>query len=242
MVVILISANAEWEVVCDYFPQQTYFQSPYGEWFYYPPIGYPCREYPSKENPHPWILFHGGWGKISAAGSTQYVIDRWHPKLLINLGTCGGFAGKINRFQTVLADRTVVYDIYEQMGDPEAHTNFYTTRLESDWFFRELPHPVQIGTLVSADRDLFPEQLPGLLEKYQARAGDWESGAIAFIAHRNQIEPVILRGVTDLVGVEGGEAYQNNTLYIETTKIVMKNLLDQLPDWIFFILGNMPSD
>lgn len=237
MVIILISANAEWEVVRACYPQETCHQSPYGEWFYYPSPGNSEISCPLLKISTPWIFFQGGWGKISAAGSTQYVIDRWHPDLLVNLGTCGGFADEIDRFQTVLADRTVVYDIYEQMGDPDTHTNFYTTRLSSEWLTKILPHPVQVGTLVSADRDLFPEQIRELKEKYQARAGDWESGAIAFIAQRNQAKLIILRGVTDLVGAEGGEAYQNESLFINMTKIMMAKLLDQLPDWVNFVLG-----
>lgn len=237
MVIILISANAEWEVVRACYPQETCYQSPYGEWFYYPSPGNSEISYSLQKISTPWIFFQGGWGKISAAGSTQYVIDRWHPDLLVNLGTCGGFTGEIDRFQTVLANRTVVYDIYEQMGDPDTHTNFYTTWLGSEWLTKILPHPVQVGTLVSADRDLFPEQIQELKEKYQARAGDWESGAIAFIAHRNQAKLIILRGVTDLVGAEGGEAYQNSSLFINMTKIVMAKLLDQLPDWVNFVLG-----
>ena len=36
---------------------------------------------------------------------------------------------------------------------------------------------------------------------------DWESGAIAWVAARNQTRCLILRGVTDLVGEAGDEAY-----------------------------------
>jgi hypothetical protein len=32
-----------------------------------------------------------------AAGATQYVIDRHDPEILINLGTCGGFAAETGR-------------------------------------------------------------------------------------------------------------------------------------------------
>ncbi|RPI83169.1 MAG: hypothetical protein EHM41_16570 [Chloroflexi bacterium] len=45
-------------------------------------------------------------GKISAAASTQYIIDRWNPDLLINLGTCGGFEGCIERGAVVLVEKT----------------------------------------------------------------------------------------------------------------------------------------
>ena len=53
------------------------------------------------------------------------MIGRWCPDLLVNLGTGGGFAGLIVPGEIVLADRTVVYDIVDQMGDPDeagAHT------------------------------------------------------------------------------------------------------------------------
>ena len=56
----------------------------------------------------------------AAAASAQYALDRWHPAALINLGTCGGIAGRVERFATILATKTVVYDIVEQMGDAQA--------------------------------------------------------------------------------------------------------------------------
>jgi nucleoside phosphorylase len=37
------------------------------------------------------LFFQSGWGKIPAASSTQYVIDKCNPNLLINIGTCGDF-------------------------------------------------------------------------------------------------------------------------------------------------------
>ena len=42
------------------------------------------------------IFLHGGWGKINS-WSAQYAISRWDPKLVINLGTCGGFDGMVKR-------------------------------------------------------------------------------------------------------------------------------------------------
>ena len=92
----------------------------------------------------PVLFFHGGWGKIAAAASTQYVIDRWSPTLLVNLGTCGGFEGEI------------------------------------------------------------------------------EKGTIR----------LILRGVTDLVGSSGGEAYGNIQVFIEATREILGRLVYALPEWI----------
>ena len=80
-IVIAISANTEWQVLKELLPQEKNNHSPYGEWF---EIGKP-------QFSTPLIFFHQGWGKIAAAGATQYAIDRWQPDFIINLGTCRGF-------------------------------------------------------------------------------------------------------------------------------------------------------
>jgi adenosylhomocysteine nucleosidase len=36
----------------------------------------------------PVIFVRGGWGKIDAAASTLYAIDRWSLSIVVNLGTC----------------------------------------------------------------------------------------------------------------------------------------------------------
>ena len=58
-------------------------------------------------------------GKISAAASTEYAIDDLNPRLGHNIGTCGGFKGQICTGEILLVEETVVYDILEQMGDPQ---------------------------------------------------------------------------------------------------------------------------
>jgi len=178
------------------------------------------------------ILFHGGWGKISAAASAQYVIDHFKPDLLVNLGTCGGFAGHIETGTVILVERTLVYDIIEQMGDSDEAIAYYGSSLDLGWLPSELPHPVSRGLLVSADRDILVEDIPTLIEKYGAVAADWESGAISWVAEQNKTRLLVLRAVSDLVGGDGGEAYGNLELFHERTKIVMKNLFEQLPDWL----------
>jgi len=74
--------------------------------------------------------------------------------------------------------------------------------------------------------------LPMLVERYQARAGDWESGAIAFVASRSGLPCLILRGVTDLVNEQDGEAYGNIDVFHSNTEEVMLRLLQALPAWL----------
>ena len=86
--------------------------------------------------------------------------------------------------------------------------------------------------LVSADRDLIVEDIPQLKAQYGAVAGDWESGAIAWVAARNNTRCLILRGVTDLVGASGGEAYGNYHVFDENARTIMGQLVKALPAWL----------
>jgi adenosylhomocysteine nucleosidase len=219
-VVVIISADAEWRAIQKIFPDSACQPSTYGEWF----------EILFQSSPV--IFYHGGWGKISAAASAQYVIDRWQPELLVNLGTCGGFEGEIERGAILLVEKTLVYDIIEQMGDYDAHIAHYTTEIDLSWLKEPYPHQVRRALLVSGDRDLLVEDIPLLKARYGAVAGDWESGAIAFVAARNGVQLLILRGVTDLVGSAGGEAYGNLALFEKATLRILRQLVEALPDWL----------
>lgn len=223
--VVLISANAEWRCVRALLPDADVQTSPYGEWF--------SVELPVRGEPRSCVFLHGGWGKIAAAGSTQYAIDRWAPHLLLNLGTCGGFAGAITPGTVLLVTRTLVYDIIEQMGDPLEALEHYATDLDLTWLTGEPPQPVLRALLLSADRDIVMQEVPQLRERFGALAADWESGAIAYVAAHNGVRCLILRAVTDVVGPEGAEAYDGTMqLFVERTREVMQGMLAALPEWV----------
>jgi adenosylhomocysteine nucleosidase len=225
MPIILISADIEWRALKRILPEAQIMSSPLGEYFELPLVVAGLSQ--------TVIFFHGGWGKISAAASTQYVIDRWTPNLLVNLGTCGGFEGAIERGAILLVEKTIVYDIIEQMGDFDEHIAHYSTSIDLSWL-GEAPYPqtVQCSLLVSGDRDLIVEEIPMLKQRYHASAGDWESGAIAWVAARNGVRTLILRGVSDLIGASGGEAYGNIQLFENAAQQILEKLVAALPDWL----------
>jgi adenosylhomocysteine nucleosidase len=220
--VVLVSADAEWRAVAELFAGSGMERTPYGEFF-----SHRCGASRG-------VVMHGGWGKIDAAASTQYAISRWRPPVVVNLGTCGGIQGQIERFETVLAERTVVYDITERMGDSAEAIRGYATAIDLDWLGSgPLPSPVRRSLLVSADRDLAPADIPLLRRLYHASAVDWESGAIARVASRNNTRVLILRGVSDLVSEESdSEFYENPELFEAGSLRIMRHLFDVLPVWI----------
>lgn len=217
-IVVMISANAEWKSVKKLFPTLAVERGPYGE--------------TAELNLHTFDLklFHSGWGKVASAGAMQYVIDHEQPDLIINLGTCGGFEGVIKQGDVVLVEKTFIYDIVELMGDPDV-MEYYASSLDLSWLPDPLPHPALRGTLASADSDLQPAQI-AYLKSLGAIAGDWETGALAWVANKNAARLLILRGVSDLVNEKTGEAYDNLALFQDRTDEVMQNLFEQLPDWL----------
>jgi adenosylhomocysteine nucleosidase len=218
--VVLVSADGEWTVLLSLLAVATVRDSPLGAYFDQPIGGRPVR------------FFHGGWGRVSAAATTQYVIDQFHPDLLINLGTCGGFEGRIERGAIILVERTIIYDIVEQMTDGAEAIGHYSTNLDLQWLPSVLPTSVSRGLLLSGDRDIVVEDIPQLVRKYNAVAADWESGAIAWVAARSHQRLLILRGVSDLVGRGGGEAYGDYGLFLSRTREILTQLLDVLPAWL----------
>jgi adenosylhomocysteine nucleosidase len=223
-VIALISANAEWQIIRAQFPGDMVHDTPFGQWLTHRLGGEDV------------VFFHGGYGKVAAAGSTQYAIDRWHPRLLVNLGTCGGFGGERKVGDIVLASETIIYDIVELMGSADEAIADYRTRLDPALWPARLAGHVVVGPMVSADRDLDPASPPTLHAKYHASVGDWESGAIAWVATRNRTPVIILRGVTDLVDAAGDPTYNAVGTWQQASIAVMASLVslldEALPDLV----------
>jgi adenosylhomocysteine nucleosidase len=211
--VMMISANAEWKaLIASQAGAARHADTPYGEWI--------------ERRADRVILFHGGYGKVAAAGSTQYAIDRWHPRVIVNLGTCGGFGGELAVGDVVLASETIIYDLVEAMGDPDETIADYRTRLDTSRWPARLRDRVHVGPIVSADRDLVPAEVAGLHGKFHASAGDWESGAIAWVAARAHTRVVILRAVSDVVDRSGDVVIGDLAAWQRVTATLMPALLE----------------
>lgn len=225
-IVIVISAIAEWNAVKKLFPDAKINHFPFGECFNV------TLDTPALSSDKGWNLelFHSGWGKIASAGAMQYLIDHDSPDVIINLGTCGGFEGVVRQGEIILVDQTYVYDIVELMGDLDIAT-YYTSSLDLSWLAEPYPHPARRGMIASADSDLPPEKISFLKQK-GAIAADWESAAFAWVARKNNARLLILRGVSDMVSEDGGEAYNNIEVFNERAAEIMKKLIWQLPDWL----------
>lgn len=223
-IVILVCSDFEWAYVLSVFNDAELKESPYGNWFI--PISSPAKD-------HQVIWFKSGWGKIGSAGATQYVIDTFAPDLIINIGSCGGFKGWINQGEVVLINETIVYDMVDLIGKSGKSIEFYKTTIDYGWLKDETILKLPKGVMVTADQDLNPERIEELHDKYKAVVGDWESGAIAWVAGKNGNKLLILRGVSDVVGSDGNEAYgEDESIFQKGVNIVIIKLLTLVSNFL----------
>lgn len=217
---IIISAGTEWRAILPYYPDAELQPSPYGDYF--------GASIDGKDV----IFLHSGWGKVASAGATQFAIDRWEPRLLINLGTCGGVEGLVDLQEVILAKETVIYDIIEGMSSYEDAIKHYSVPANLEWLGSDMPIKVRRLKQFSADRDIRPEDVSGILKDFGAVAADWESGAFAWVCERNKRDWMVIRVVTDLVNKHEGEALGNADVWRQRTRELMPKLLKYLL-WIF---------
>jgi len=214
---VLVSANGEWEAVKAILQPSLIQQSHLGAYFEIELEDQPC------------LFFHSGWGKISTAAATQYVIDQYQPELMINIGTCGGFSGISKVGEVLLVTETLIYDIVERMGDPVAALDKYQTANYTSWITNPLPAGTRRARIASADQDIDYTAFNLLTKTYQADAADWETGAFAWVAARNNIPWLALRGVSDLVSPERSETDNGVDLWHSRLAQLMGKLLSDLP-------------
>jgi adenosylhomocysteine nucleosidase len=227
-IAVVISANGEWKPVKEALAPTRVERSPYGEFFTHTIAGEPV------------LFVHGGWGKIDAAASAEYVIGHWRPRLLINLGTCGGIEGRMQRLERLLVTRTVVYDIHEAMGDSAEAIADYSTDIDLAWLDDRFPLRHRRAPMYSADRDLIASDLAALTRRFpEAIAADWESASIARVAARRGTRVLILRAASDLVSEKHGEAAGNLTLFQNNAATVMRLLLDDLRAIVPYVLPRL---
>jgi adenosylhomocysteine nucleosidase len=218
-IVILVCSDFEWKFVLTVFNNVQLEQSPYGNWFFH-------NKFPPKNNKEV-IWFKSGWGKIGSASATQYVIDTFAPDLILNIGSCGGFKGFIKQNEVVLINETIVYDMIDLIGKSGKSIEFYKTSIDYGWLKDETILKLPKAVMLTADQELNPERIADLHDKYNAVVGDWESGAIAWVAARNGTKLLILRGVSDVVGFDGNEAYgEDESAFLDCVNDIMRKLMD----------------
>ncbi len=146
------------------------------------------------------IIAISGIGKVSAALTTQLLIDKFNPSVIINFGTCGGVNNDVKPLSYYIVDKCCQYDFdLTKLEDvplgyiQEYDTVFFPTNSDAIDFLEK-------RTLASADRFTCEPADVNAVVSMGCSLCDMEGGAIAQVCKSNQTPLLIIKGVTDVNG------------------------------------------
>lgn len=158
----------------------------------------PC--YSCKLNGKDVIIAISGIGKVSAALTTQILIDKYNPKFIFNFGTCGGMNKSVEILEYYLIDKCCQFDfdLRELDGVPLGYIQEYNT-VYFNTYTKNLDF-MKTSRVASADR--FTNHLSDInaINDIGCSLRDMEAGAIAQVCTSNNVPLVMVKGVSDVFG------------------------------------------
>ena len=170
------------------------------------------------------VILKSGVGKVNASISTQFAIDKFRPKLIINSGIAGGIDKEINKKDIILANSLIQHDFdITAFGYPlgyhskdkkigEATADIKMTEIAQKIIKNKYPKiNVQIGKIATGDKFVSDKYEKLQINKeFSALAVDMESYAIAKTANLNNIPCLILRVISDSLYEDDLAKYDKN--------------------------------
>ena len=173
------------------------------------------------------VVLLSGIGKVSAAVGTTLLIERYHPKLIVNTGTAGGLADTLVH-DIILATEVCYHDVdvtafgYEigqqaQMPPAFIANTQWTEKLKQ--VAERYSHTLHYGQVVSGDSFISsPTRLQEIANTFpKAKAVEMEAAAIAQTCYLLNIPFVMLRAISDKAGE--GNAVSYETFVVEAGKL-----------------------
>ncbi len=214
MIGISIAAKTEWEFVCNYFGKtlEERKRHPFGGYFQ------------AKINHKDVMIYFAGNGKVRSAASCQHMIDKFNLNKVIVVGTCAGIDLQYGILDIIVPNRAVQCDCTVKEMKPLIRQDFIV-----DIDLSNYGNGFPTGTIGTSDRPIVLMSDYLELKKNDITVADMESAAIAYVCKRNEVEVVIIKGISDFpVDRNNPAASQTNQgqMFSQNAPIVMKKILD----------------
>ena len=145
------------------------------------------------------IIAISGIGKVSAALTTQLIIDKFSPDFILNFGTCGGIDDKVKALNYYAVEKCCQYDfdLTDLEDVPLGYIQEYKTV-----FFNACTDGLNLekSALASADRFTNRQKDVDNIINMGCSLCDMEGGAIAQVCTSNNTPLYIIKGITDVHG------------------------------------------
>ena len=212
MIGISIAAKREWNAVLDKFQVSIDSCTKYtfGEYF------------TTEINGQSVIFYRCGVRKVNSSAATQYMIDHFDLKKIIVVGTCAGIDDKFKPLDIFIPNKAVQYDCTVKEQEPLIKDSFTV-----NFNLGSLDFNVLTGTIGTADKAVVMWEDYLELKENDITIADTESAAIAYICKANNIECIIIKGISDFPTNEkenlNGEQLNS---FITNIPIIMNKIVD----------------
>ena len=168
------------------------------------------------------IISKSGVGKVNSSVTAQYIIDKYHPKYIINTGIAGALSPDLKAGDIIIAQKMVQHDFdvtafgnpkgYMDNGiEPDKPTFYYSDKDLINYFIEKSKNKnLKTGTIATGDIFVADKNTKNAIKKeFGANLVDMESAAIAQVAQKNNIPVIVLRTVSDEIQDTTKEYKQN---------------------------------
>ncbi|MCA1054199.1 permease [Rossellomorea aquimaris] len=217
MIGISIATKWEYEATLDYFGIKDHerLHYPYGEYFM------------RTMNETELVFYSTGVRKVNGVGANQYMISKFDLTKVIVAGTCAGIDDRFSNLDIFVPHEAVQYDCTVKEIEPLLKPSF---RVDID--LSTYGKDFNTGTIGTADKAVVMWKDYLELKENNITIADTEAGAIVYICKKNDVECIIIKGISDFPTDEtNGDKFESNVeqinVYLENTPKVMKKIFDE---------------
>ena len=155
------------------------------------------------------VIAHSGVGKVNAALSTTVLISHFHCDFIINTGIAGGIFG-VKTEEIVIGQRLKYYDvdctfagyaIGQVPQEPAEYLPDLADINKVEQALQELNLPYRLSTIYSGDCFVDDIRLLAKVDTSGCCVAEMEGAAVAYVAAKSGVRFLVLRYVSDLVGM-----------------------------------------
>lgn len=212
MIGISIAAKREWKAVLDRFQinLDSCTEYPFGEYFI------------TEINDENILFYRCGVRKVNSSAATQYMIDHFDLKKIIVVGTCAGIDDRFKNLDIFIPNKAVQYDCTVKEQEPLIKDTFTV-----DFDLDLLGFDVLTGTIGTADKAVVMWKDYLELKENCITIADTESAAIAYICKANNVECIIIKGISDFPTNEKEKQDEQLNTFSTNVPIIMNKIIDE---------------
>ncbi|WP_113928116.1 permease [Bacillus sp. P14.5] len=191
-------------------------------------FGYPYGEYFMRTiNGTKLVFYSTGVRKVNGVGANQYMISEFNLTKVIVAGTCAGIDDRFSNLDIFVPDKAVQYDCTVKEIEPFIKQSFAV-----DIDLSKYGNDFNTGIIGTADKAVVMWKDYLELKENKIFIADTEAGAIAYICKKNDVECIIVKGISDFPSEESNsQKFESNleqiNIYIENTPKVMNKIFDE---------------